>query len=181
MIQARRRSVGVNVGGVQIGGGAPIVVQSMTNTRTAAAADTARQVAELVRAGSELVRMTVDTPEAAAAVPEIAARLEDLGAPVPLIGDFHYNGHRLLAAHPDCARILAKYRINPGNVGAGRKRDENFRRIIEIAPWSPLKRPKITGCPGITSFSARKCPASRISSMCTARLRRAATMPSIWA
>jgi (E)-4-hydroxy-3-methylbut-2-enyl-diphosphate synthase len=123
----------VNVGGVRIGGGAPIVVQSMTNTDTAAAADTARQVAELARAGSELVRMTVNTSEAAAAVPEIAARLEDLGARVPLIGDFHYNGHLLLAAHPDCARVLAKYRINPGNVGAGRKRDENFRRIIEIA------------------------------------------------
>lgn len=125
--------MGVNVGGVRIGGGAPIVVQSMTNTNTEAAADTARQIAELARAGSELVRLTVNTPEAAAAVPEIATRLEDLGARVPLIGDFHYNGHLLLAAHPDCARILAKYRINPGNVGAGGKRDENFRRIIEIA------------------------------------------------
>lgn len=123
----------VMVGGVQVGGSAPIVVQSMTNTDTADAAATAKQVAELAEAGSELVRITVNTPEAAAAVPEIRRRLEDAGCGVPLIGDFHYNGHRLLGDFPDCARTLDKYRINPGNVGQGRKRDEQFAAICTIA------------------------------------------------
>ncbi len=129
----RRKSVAVQVGPVTIGGEAPIVVQSMTNTDTADAAGTAAQVEALARAGSELVRITVNTPEAAAAVSEIRKRLDDLGCRVPLIGDFHYNGHRLLTEYPDCAEALAKYRINPGNVGFGRKRDTQFATMIEVA------------------------------------------------
>jgi len=123
----------VMVGPVAIGGGAPVVVQSMTNTDTAEAEATARQVAELWRAGSELVRITVNTPEAAAQVSGIRARLDALGCDVPLVGDFHYNGHKLLAQFPDCARALAKYRINPGNVGRGARRDEQFASMIETA------------------------------------------------
>ncbi len=129
----RRRSVGVQVGPVTIGGGAPIVVQSMTNTDTADAAATAEQAEALARAGSELVRITVNTPEAAAAVGEIRARLDDVGCGVPLVGDFHYNGHRLLGDYPDCARALAKYRINPGNVGFGKKRDTQFATMVSAA------------------------------------------------
>jgi (E)-4-hydroxy-3-methylbut-2-enyl-diphosphate synthase len=129
----RRVSVGVSVGSVTIGGGAPIVVQSMTNTDTADAAATAAQVEALAGAGSELVRITVNTPEAAAKVAEIRRRLDDLGCRVPLIGDFHYNGHRLLADFPDCAEALGKYRINPGNVGFGKKRDAQFTTMIEVA------------------------------------------------
>jgi (E)-4-hydroxy-3-methylbut-2-enyl-diphosphate synthase len=129
----RRQTVGVRIGGVQVGGGAPVVVQSMTSTDTADAATTARQCLELAEAGSELVRVTVNLPEAAAAVPEIRKRLDDAGCPVPLIGDFHYNGHLLLAQHSGCARSLDKYRINPGNVGHGAKRDEQFASICKIA------------------------------------------------
>ena len=129
----RRVSIQVRVGDVAIGGGAPIVVQSMTNTDTADAESTARQVFDLWRAGSELVRITVDTPEAAARVAEIRGRLDAMGCDVPLIGDFHYNGHRLLTQFPDCAQALAKYRINPGNVGKGAKRDEQFATLIETA------------------------------------------------
>ncbi len=129
----RRHSVGVQVGPVTIGGGAPIVVQSMTNTDTADAAATAEQAEALARAGSELVRITVNTPEAAAAVGEIRARLDDVGCGVPLVGDFHYNGHRLLGDYPDCARALAKYRINPGNVGFGKKRDTQFATMVSAA------------------------------------------------
>ena len=129
----RRESVGVKVGPVVIGGGAPIVVQSMTNTDTADAAATADQVEALARAGSELVRITVDTPASAAAVGEIRTRLDDVGCGVPLVGDFHYNGHRLLDEYPDCARALAKYRINPGNVGFGKKRDLQFATMISQA------------------------------------------------
>jgi len=121
------------VGPVAIGGGAPVVVQSMTNTDTADAPATARQVAELARAGSELVRITVNTPQAAAQVAAIRERLDAMGCGVPLVGDFHFNGHKLLAQFPDCARALAKYRINPGNVGRGAKRDEQFATLIEIA------------------------------------------------
>ncbi len=128
----RRHSVVVDVGGVKVGGAHPVVVQSMTNTDTADPESTARQVAALAAAGSELVRVTVNTEEAAAAVPRIAERLAAQGALVPVIGDFHYNGHLLLAKYPDCARTLAKYRINPGNVG-GKRHDENFRAIVEIA------------------------------------------------
>jgi (E)-4-hydroxy-3-methylbut-2-enyl-diphosphate synthase len=130
---ARRVSIQVRVGEVAVGGGAPIVVQSMTNTDTADAESTARQVFDLWRAGSELVRITVDTPEAAASVAEIRARLDAMGCDVPLIGDFHYNGHRLLTQFADCAQALAKYRINPGNVGKGAKRDEQFATLIETA------------------------------------------------
>lgn len=129
----RRETVSVNVGGVMIGSRHPVVVQSMTNTHTADAEATALQVAQLARAGSELVRVTVNTPEAAAALPGIAARLADQGITVPLVGDFHYNGHQLLRQHPEAARLLAKYRINPGNVGAGQRHDANFASIIEVA------------------------------------------------
>ncbi len=133
MPAARRASRQVRVGRVPIGGGAPIVVQSMTNTDTADAEATVRQVAELWRAGSELVRITVNSPEAAAQVARIRERLDALGCDVPLVGDFHFNGHKLLTAYPDCARALAKYRINPGNVGKGAKRDEQFATLIEVA------------------------------------------------
>ena len=129
----RRRSVPVQVGPVTVGGDAPIAVQSMTNTDTADVQATTAQVAELARAGSELVRITVNSETAAAAVPHIRERLDALGLPVPLIGDFHFNGHKLLERHPACAEALAKYRINPGNVGRGRKRDEQFATIIELA------------------------------------------------
>jgi (E)-4-hydroxy-3-methylbut-2-enyl-diphosphate synthase len=125
--------VGVRVGTVQVGGGAPIVVQSMTMTDTADAASTARQCLELVDAGSEMVRVTVNVPEAAAAVPEIKRRLLDAGCTAPLVGDFHYNGHLLLSRFPACAAALDKYRINPGNVGTGRRRDEQFATICRIA------------------------------------------------
>jgi (E)-4-hydroxy-3-methylbut-2-enyl-diphosphate synthase len=121
------------VGGVSVGWKHPIVVQSMTNTDTADAARTASQVGELAEAGSELVRITVNTEAAARAVPEIAARLADRGVTAPLIGDFHYNGHLLLTRYPDCARALAKYRINPGNVGTGARRDANFKQMIGVA------------------------------------------------
>jgi (E)-4-hydroxy-3-methylbut-2-enyl-diphosphate synthase len=130
---SRQVPVGAGAAAVLIGGGAPIVVQSMTNTDTQDVQATARQVEELARAGSELVRITVNTPEAAAAVPRIRERLDALGCRVPLVGDFHFNGHKLLAQHPDCARALAKYRINPGNVGRGAKRDEQFAQMIECA------------------------------------------------
>ncbi|MFK2904798.1 flavodoxin-dependent (E)-4-hydroxy-3-methylbut-2-enyl-diphosphate synthase [Dyella ginsengisoli] len=131
--EPRRPSVGVQIGKVTVGGGAPIVVQSMTNTDTEDAASTARQIAELARAGSELVRITVNTPAAAAAVPRIVERLQMMGVEVPIIGDFHYNGHQLLEAEPACAEALAKYRINPGNVGFGKKKDAQFGAIIEKA------------------------------------------------
>jgi len=130
---ARHNTRQVRVGGALIGGGAPVLVQSMTNTDTADAQGTAKQVAELARAGSEIVRVTVNTSEAAAQVPRIRERLDAMGCDVPLVGDFHFNGHKLLAEHPDCAQILAKYRINPGNVGRGAKRDEQFATMIEIA------------------------------------------------
>jgi (E)-4-hydroxy-3-methylbut-2-enyl-diphosphate synthase len=129
----RRVSRQVAVEGILIGGGAPVVVQSMTNTDTADAQATARQVEELARAGSELVRITVNTPEAAAQVAHIRARLDAIGCRVPLVGDFHYNGHKLLSQFPDCAKALAKYRINPGNVGKGAKHDEQFATMIECA------------------------------------------------
>ena len=132
-VAARHGTRQVRVGRVAIGGQAPVVVQSMTNTDTADVEATVRQVAELARAGSELVRVTVNTPEAAAAVPRIRERLDRMGSGVPLVGDFHYNGHQLLAAEPACAEALAKYRINPGNVGFGKKRDTQFAEIIAMA------------------------------------------------
>lgn len=129
----RRPTRSVKIGSVTVGGDFPIVVQSMTNTDTVEVLKTAIQCAELARAGSELVRITVNTPEAAAAVPAIREQLDRMGVAVPLIGDFHYNGHRLLNDYPECARVLDKYRINPGNVGHGKKRDEQFIQMIEIA------------------------------------------------
>jgi (E)-4-hydroxy-3-methylbut-2-enyl-diphosphate synthase len=129
----RRLTRAVAVDKVQIGGGAPVVVQSMTNTDTADVAGTVKQVAELWRAGSELVRITVNNPESAAAVPRIREKLDMMSVPVPLVGDFHYNGHQLLADEPACAEALAKYRINPGNVGFGRKKDLQFGAIVEMA------------------------------------------------
>jgi (E)-4-hydroxy-3-methylbut-2-enyl-diphosphate synthase len=129
----RRVSRPVAVGPVLIGGGAPIVVQSMTNTDTADVEATTRQVAELAEAGSELVRITVNSPEAAAQVAQIRERLDAMGCAVPLVGDFHFNGHKLLTQYPDCARALAKYRINPGNVGKGARRDEQFATMVECA------------------------------------------------
>ena len=131
--QERHKSIAVNVGGVTVGGGAPIVVQSMTNTDTADVEGTARQVAALARAGSELVRITVDRDEAAAAVPHIKERLLKMGVNVPIVGDFHYNGHTLLTEYPGCAEALDKYRINPGNVGFKNKRDPQFTQIVEMA------------------------------------------------
>ncbi|HET7211199.1 MAG TPA: flavodoxin-dependent (E)-4-hydroxy-3-methylbut-2-enyl-diphosphate synthase [Methyloceanibacter sp.] len=131
--KARRSAIPVRIGNVTVGGGAPIVVQSMTNTDTADVESTAAQVAALARAGSELVRVTVDRAEAAAAVPHIKEQLDRQGVEAPLIGDFHYNGHTLLQEHPACAEALAKYRINPGNVGFKDKRDRQFCEIIEIA------------------------------------------------
>src|SRR6202163_1691329 len=124
------KTVGVKVGHVQVGGGAPIAVQSMTMTDTADARVTARQCVELAEAGSEMVRVTVNVPEAAAAVPEIKQRMLDGGCAAPLIGDFHYNGHLLLTRFPACAAALDKYRINPGNVGTGRRRDEAVATIL---------------------------------------------------
>jgi (E)-4-hydroxy-3-methylbut-2-enyl-diphosphate synthase len=132
-ISPRRQSVGVNVGGVMVGGGAPIVVQSMTNTDTADIEATVRQVAQLWRAGSEIVRITVDRDEAAAAVPHIRDKLAQRGINVPIVGDFHYIGHKLLTDHPAAAEALAKYRINPGNVGFKAKRDTQFATLIELA------------------------------------------------
>ena len=129
----RKNTVGVRVGGVQIGGGAPVVVQSMTNTDTADINGTVQQVYELARAGSELVRITVNNEESAAAVARIRDELDRRGCTVPLIGDFHFNGHKLLAKYPDCAEALGKYRINPGNVGRGSKRDPQFAQMIEFA------------------------------------------------
>lgn len=129
----RRKSIAVRVGSITIGGGTPIVVQSMTNTDTADASATARQVQQLAAAGSELVRVTVNTEQAAAQLPAIVEKLDAMGCSVPIIGDFHYNGHILLSKYPECARVLAKYRINPGNVGFGRKKDSQFTTMIETA------------------------------------------------
>src|SRR3954451_4195489 len=129
----RRKSATVNIGGVKVGGSHPIVVQSMTNTDTADTSATVNQIMDLARAGSELVRVTVNTDEAAQAVPRIVDTLYNFGVNVPIIGDFHYNGHLLLKKYPECARALAKYRINPGNVDIGKKHDDNFRTMIEAA------------------------------------------------
>jgi (E)-4-hydroxy-3-methylbut-2-enyl-diphosphate synthase len=133
LIPPRRRSIGVRVGSVTVGGDAPVVVQSMTNTDTADPASTAAQVSALARAGSEIVRVTVNTEEAAAAVPELYERLQKMAVAVPIVGDFHYNGHLLLTKYPDCARLLDKYRINPGNVGFKEKRDTQFETMVEVA------------------------------------------------
>jgi (E)-4-hydroxy-3-methylbut-2-enyl-diphosphate synthase len=132
-VNTRRQSVGVHVANVKVGGGAPVAVQSMTNTDTADIEGTVAQVAELARAGSELVRVTVDREEAAAAIPAIKEKLLAMNVTAPLVGDFHYNGHVLLSQFPDCAKALDKYRINPGNVGFGQKQDRNYAQMIEIA------------------------------------------------
>src|SRR5580700_8718145 len=129
----RRNSVTVNVGGVRIGSSAPVVVQSMTNTDTADIPGTVQQIASLARAGSELVRITVNNDDAAKAVPYIVDGIREKGWTTPIIGDFHYNGHLLLTKYPACAQALAKYRINPGNVSIGRKDDDNFRTMVEVA------------------------------------------------
>src|SRR6201982_1778792 len=127
----RRKSVTATIGGVRVGSNAPIVVQSMTNTDTADIPSTVKQVAALAKAGSELVRVTVNNEEAAAALPHIVEQLDKQGVRVPIIGDFHYNGHVLLTKYPECARDLAKYRINPGNASIGRSGDSNFRTMME--------------------------------------------------
>jgi len=132
-VQTRQRTHAVKVGHVTVGGGAPVVVQSMTMTDTADAKATAQQCIELAEAGSEVVRITVNVPEAAAAVPEIRQRMNDAGCRAPLVGDFHYNGHLLLTRYPQCAKVLDKYRINPGNVGTGKRRDEQFSTICQVA------------------------------------------------
>src|ERR1700677_4400174 len=132
-MQSRRKSLAVKIGNITLGGGAPIVVQSMTNTDTADVEGTVAQVKALARAGSELVRITVNNDEAAGAVPRIRERLDAQGIATPLVGDFHFNGHKLLKAHPDCAQALAKLRINPGNVARGSKRDPQFAEMIETA------------------------------------------------
>jgi (E)-4-hydroxy-3-methylbut-2-enyl-diphosphate synthase len=155
MTTTRRKTQAVQVGGILVGGDNPIVVQSMTNTDTADVEATTRQVHDLAQAGSELVRVTVNNAEAAAAVPELRTRLDDLGIDVPIIGDFHYNGHILLRDYPECARALAKYRINPGNVGIGSGHDDNFETIVNIARdngkavrigvnWGSLDQPLVT-------------------------------------
>src|ERR1044072_1940092 len=132
-VKRRRKAVVVDVGGVKVGGDHPIVVQSMTNTDTVDVPGTVNQIMALARAGSELVRVTVNTEQAAAATPKIVETLYKFGVRVPIIGDFHYNGHILLTKYPDCAQALAKYRINPGNSSIGRKGDDNFRTMIEVA------------------------------------------------
>ncbi|MBX5463571.1 MAG: flavodoxin-dependent (E)-4-hydroxy-3-methylbut-2-enyl-diphosphate synthase [Steroidobacteraceae bacterium] len=169
----RRQSVAVRVGSIRVGGSNPIVVQSMTNTDTADVESTAQQVKSLARAGSELVRITVNTAEAAAAVPAIRERLEQMGVSVPLIGDFHFNGHKLLREYPACAEALAKYRINPGNVGRGSKRDPQFAEMIEVAcryakpvrigvNWGSLDQDLLTRLMDENSASAQPLSAQQI-------------------
>ena len=173
-LMARRASVGVRIEQVTVGGGAPIVVQSMTNTDTADVAGTAKQIAELARAGSELVRITVNNPESAAAVPRIRERLDMMGCSVPLIGDFHYNGHQLLEDEPACAVALAKYRINPGNVGFGKKRDTQFSAIVETAlrhdkavrigvNWGSLDQSMVTAMMDENTTRAEPWSAARVA------------------
>ena len=158
MLVKLHRTVGVRVGAVQVGGGAPVVVQSMTMTDTADAAATAQQCIELAQAGSDMVRITVNVPEAARAVPEIKQRMLDAGVTAPLIGDFHYNGHLLLTKHPDCATALDKYRINPGNVGTGRRRDEQFATICKVAQENAGRFASAsTAVRSIRSSSSRRC------------------------
>ncbi|MGH8323946.1 MAG: flavodoxin-dependent (E)-4-hydroxy-3-methylbut-2-enyl-diphosphate synthase, partial [Steroidobacteraceae bacterium] len=169
----RRSSLQVTIGAVRVGGNAPIVVQSMTNTDTADIAGTAQQVKALARAGSELVRLTVNTSAAAAAVAPIRERLEQQGVTVPLIGDFHFNGHKLLREHPSCAEALSKYRINPGNVGRGSKRDPQFAEMIETAcrygkpvrigvNWGSLDQDLLTRLMDENSASAQPLTAQQV-------------------
>ena len=178
--EPRHKSVAVDVGGVTVGGGAPIVVQSMTNTDTADVEATARQVATLARAGSEIVRITVDRDDAAAAVPRIRDRLLQMNVKVPLVGDFHYIGHKLLADHPACAQALDKYRINPGNVGFKDKKDRQFSAIVETAirygkpvrigaNWGSLDQELLTHLMDENARAADCNPDSTIASCITAR------------
>src|SRR5262245_43238186 len=173
MSSPRRHSIAVSIGSVRLGGPSPIVVQSMTNTDTADVEGTAQQVRSLALAGSELVRITVNTSEAAAAVAPIRERLAQLGVAVPLIGDFHFNGHKLLREHPECAEALAKYRINPGNVGRGSKRDPQFAEMIEAAcrygkpvrigvNWGSLDQDLLTRLMDENSASAEPLSAQQI-------------------
>ena len=166
----RRKAVNVNIGGVLVGSGAPVVVQSMTNTDTADVESTVQQIAALARAGSELVRVTVNNDDAAQAVPEIVAQIRAKGWNTPIVGDFHYNGHQLLRRYPECARALAKYRINPGNVSIGRKDDDNFRTMVEVAVefqkpvrigvnWGSLDQALLTRMMDENSKSAKPQPA----------------------
>ena len=173
------RTVGVKVGRVQVGGGAPIVVQSMTMTDTADARATAQQCIELADAGSDMVRVTVNTPEAAAAVPEIKQRMLDAGCTAPLIGDFHYNGHLLLTKFPACAEALDKYRINPGNVGTGKRRDEQFATICQVAVDHGSSRfaSASTAARSIRSWSWRRC---RRTPIATSARRRKRSSTSAW-
>jgi (E)-4-hydroxy-3-methylbut-2-enyl-diphosphate synthase len=172
--QRRRAAVAVDVGGVMVGGGHPIVVQSMTNTDTADVESTSRQVAALARAGSELVRITVDREEAAAAVPRIKERLAQMNVAVPIVGDFHYNGHTLLTDYPGCAEALDKYRINPGNVGFKNKRDPQFTQIVEMAikhgkpvrigvNWGSLDQELLTKLMDENSLSAAPLEARQVT------------------
>ncbi len=173
MTAPRRRSIAVRIGSVRVGGNAPIVVQSMTNTDTADVAGSVQQIKALARAGSELVRVTVNTDEAAAAVPLIRDQLAALGVHVPLVGDFHFNGHKLLKAFPACAEALAKYRINPGNVGRGSKRDPQFAEMIEVAcrndkpvrigvNWGSLDQDLLTRLMDENSRSSEPQPANQV-------------------
>src|SRR6202451_4835460 len=184
---ARHQTVGVKVGNVTVGGGAPIVVQSMTNPDTADVEGTAKQVAALARAGSEIVRITVDRDEAAAAVPHIKERLLKMNVDVPIVGDFHYIGHKLLADHPACAEALDKYRINPGNVGFKNKRDKQFSQIVEMAikhgktvrigaNWGSLDQELLTHLMDENAASAAPIAARAVmrEAMCPAALLSAA-------
>ena len=189
----RRKSVTAVVGGVRVGSDAPIVVQSMTNTDTADIASTVKQVADLARAGSELVRVTVNNDEAAAAVPKIVEELDKQGVRVPIIGDFHYNGHLLLTKYPACAEALAKYRINPGNVSVGRKNDDNFRTMIEVAVknqkpvrigvnWGSLDSALLTKMMDENSLLAEPKDAREVTmeAMVVSALNSAAACGKIW-
>jgi len=177
----RRNAVGVMVGNVKVGGDAPVVVQSMTNTDTADIVKTVEQVAALANAGSEIVRITVDKDEAAAAVPHIRDRLLARGVDVPLVGDFHYIGHKLLSEHPACAEALAKYRINPGNVGFKAKRDTQFSQMIEIANkydkpvrigvnWGSLDQELLTKLMDENSSSGSPWSAARVQRLSSQQL-----------
>ena len=159
----RRPSVAVNVGGVKVGGNNPIVVQSMTNTDTADVMSTVNQVMALANAGSELVRVTVNNDQAAAAVPRIVETLYKFGIRVPIVGDFHYNGHLLLKKYPECARALAKYRINPGNVNIGKKHDDNFRKMAADPEFKGIvsDKPRTWGPRPVTTSRKPACSTSR--------------------
>ena len=176
-MKPRHQTIAVSVGSVQVGGGAPVVVQSMTNTDTADIAATVKQVADLARAGSELVRITVDRDEAAKAVPHIRDQLRKRGVDVPLIGDFHYIGHKLLGENPDCAEALDKYRINPGNVGFKDKKDKQFGAIIDMA--MKHDKPVRIGVNWGSPSSPRRSAASSSGGACPTSAKRY-RRPGFW-